>query len=467
MSSGRDTQERRVLVVDDDQDVRTALQMALAYEGWEVDLADGGEEALAHLEEAWTGEAGPEVVLLDIKMPGMDGLEVLERIRQMDPGLAVIMISGHGDVPTAVDAMRRGADDFLEKPVDGDRLSATLARVMERAALRAENRRLRSALDEDYRLLGASRSLRALVARIEQVASSDARLLLTGEPGTGKDLVARQVHALSARSPGPFVACNAAALPHGLVESELFGHAKGAFTGALARRDGLFVTADGGTLFLDEIGEVAADVQAKLLRVLEDGRVQPVGSDESVQVDVRVIAATNRDLPALVREGGFRDDLYWRLAVVTLELPPLRERADDISELARVFAGRAASTHGRPEPVLHAGLVEALEARSWPGNVRELRNVMERMVVMSPSRELRASDLEEGGMAPTLPGLPEGGSWKEFRAAAEAAFLRRRLEANRWNVRKTADQIDMPRSHIYRLMDRYGLKRPDPDPPTR
>ncbi len=448
---------QRILVVDDESGIRDALRMILEYEGYVVSAAADGQEALSEL------DARPAAaVLLDIKMPGMDGLEVLDRIVSRESAPPVLMISGHGDIATAVECTRRGAVDFLEKPPQRERILVSLANALARGSLQAENEQLRKRLEEDSVLVGQSPPMQRLREEIARAAPTGATVLIQGESGTGKELVAREIHRASRVANGPFVQVNCAAIPEELIESELFGHEKGSFTGAIRRQVGKFVEADGGTIFLDEIGDMSARAQAKVLRVLEVGEVEPVGAARVRRVTVRTLAATNRDLPAWIREGRFREDLYFRLNVVPVHTPPLRDRKPDVPELiehfTRVFSERDHRKVRRFAPSALAILAE----RSWPGNVRELRNLIERVLIMTDADPIEAKDLPpEARLSPAeiseesveLPTLSE---FKEF---SERRFLVAKLRENGWNISRTAEVIRTPRSNLYKKIEHHGISK--------
>ncbi|MFW5947279.1 MAG: sigma-54-dependent transcriptional regulator, partial [Gemmatimonadota bacterium] len=366
----------RILVVDDEEGIRHVLRQVLEYEGHDVRTAAGGGEALA-IHEEFT----PDITFLDVKMAGMDGLEVLARIREREPEAVVVMISGHGSIETAVEATRRGAYDFLEKPLDTDRILVTIRNALQARGLTREVTRLRDEVESRYEIVGRSFAIRSVLERIEKVGPTEARVLITGENGSGKELVARALHRVSPRAEAPFVEVNCAAIPSELIESELFGHVKGAFTGAHTDRTGKFEQADGGTLFLDEVGDMSLSAQAKVLRTLQDGMVTRVGGESSAHVDVRVIAATNKDLESEIEAGRFRDDLYFRLNVVPVHVPPLRDRREDIPMLVRHFTERAIEEQRLPPRRLTPEAVERLAGNDWPGNVRELKNTVERLLI--------------------------------------------------------------------------------------
>ncbi|MBM3976791.1 MAG: sigma-54-dependent Fis family transcriptional regulator [Planctomycetes bacterium] len=462
-----------VLVVDDDSDIRLSLEMLLQYEGYACWTAKDGREALARLEREAAGDPPrrPVLVLSDVKMPDMDGLQLLEKLREKDDAPPVILISGHADVAMAVDAVKKGAADFLEKPLDQNRVLVSLRGALRAEKLAQENQRLKRALSGRYELVGRSAAMRALAAQIERVAASDAAVLITGENGSGKEVVARNLHFSSARAGGPFVAVNCAAIPAELIESELFGHEKGSFTGAHERRIGHFEAADGGTLFLDEIGDMPLAAQAKVLRALETREITRVGSTRSMQVDIRVLAATNADLAAAVEAKTFRMDLFYRLNVIPLRVPSLRDRIADIGPLAEQFLRQIGERSGRAARTLSADAIAYLGSLSWPGNVRQLRNAIEAAYVFAEGDEIARADLEqvfENGPALAAPktaaALPAGEdpfrapTFEEFKNQSEALFIRLKLAENDGNVKRTAEQLGMQRSHMYKKLERYGLK---------
>ncbi len=448
---------KRVLVVDDEKGVREALRQILEYDGIDVRTEESGAAAL----EAYP-EFLPHLVLLDVKMAGMDGLETLSRIREQDPAAQVVMISGHGTIQTAVEATQRGAYDFLEKPLDTDRILLTLRHALEQAELESENLRLRASVGDKYAIIGDSAAIRLLVEIIDKVAPTAARVLITGENGSGKELVARGIHRGSPRADRRFVEVNCAAIPSELIESELFGHMKGSFTGAFADRAGKFEQADGATLFLDEVGDMSAAAQAKVLRTLEEGVVTRIGATKPVTVDVRVIAATNKNISEEIAAGRFREDLYYRLNVVPIEVPPLRGRRDDIPLLVERFVTDLARDNGVKPKTFAEDAVLALEGRDWPGNVRELRNAVERLVILSAGEVVTAADVTRlaGATADAAVGnLIHCDTFEEFKQTAERAFLAAKLEETGWNVSETARKLDMPRSNLYKKIEKYGLQR--------
>jgi len=454
---------RRVLVVDDEKGIREALKQLLEFEEIEVQTCASGGEAL-QVYPAFR----PHLVFLDVKMQGMDGLETLAKLRQLDPHAQIVMISGHGTIQTAVEATQLGAYDFLEKPLDTDRILLTLRNALQHVELTSQNRRLKEEVHAQYEIVGSSKAIKQVIERIEKVAPTEARVLVTGENGTGKELVARAIHALSPRAEGPFVEVNCAAIPTELIESELFGHVKGSFTGAIADRPGKFELADGGTLFLDEIADMSASAQAKVLRALQDGVITRVGSGKPITVNVRVVAATNKDLPREIQDGRFREDLLYRLNVVPIEVPPLRERRADIPQLVQHFIALLARTSGLPPRPIAADAVRRLAAADWPGNIRELRNALERLLILAPGPEVTEADVQQivegrgrdgGRQVPVAGSFLGAKTFEEFKQEAERVFLLAKLKEHDWNVSETARTLDMPRSNLYKKIERYGLVR--------
>jgi DNA-binding NtrC family response regulator len=444
----------RVLIVDDEPRLAAALAEALRRDGHACATALHGEGALRLFEEQ-----GADVVVTDRRMPGMDGVELMRRLQEKAPDLPVILITAYGDVRSAVAAMREGAFDYLTKPFDNDELRALVRRALELQQLRGENQRLRAALEAGFlspgEVVAESAAMRAALDRVDRAAASDAPVLLRGESGTGKEVVARRLHGKSARLGHPFVAINCRAFAPGVLESELFGHEKGAFTGAEASRAGCFERADGGTLFLDEIGEVEEAFQVKLLRVLQEGEVQRVGGDEPRKVDVRIVAATHRDLEAAMAEGEFREDLYYRLYVIPIHLPPLRERPEDILPLARLFLNR----HARDGEGwrLGAEAEAALLAHRWPGNVRELENALERAVVLTHGLEITAEDLALEDRRPSAASHGGASTLQEAMEHAAAEQIRRALAATGGKKSEAADALGIDRTTLFRWLKRLGL----------
>ncbi len=444
----------RVLIVDDEAGIRRSLCGILSDEGFEANAVSDGEAAIACL----AGDAAPDLVLLDIAMPGRDGVEILVEIVARWPGLPVVMMSGHGTIETAVRTTRHGAYDFIEKPLSIDKLLLTIQHALEQSRLLRENRNLRAQTLRAHEMLGDSGAVRKLKEQIAVAAPSNGWALISGENGTGKELVARQIHCQSRRSEGPFVEVNCAAIPEELIESELFGHEKGAFTGAVARKRGRFELAHGGTLFLDEIADMSLLTQAKVLRILQERTFERVGGTETLEVDVRVIAATNKNLEQEIAEGRFREDLYYRLNVIPFHVPPLRERNEDVAILARSFVEEFCGESGtRPKELSDAAL-ERLRRHAWPGNVRELRNLMERVVILTPGPRIDAGDLPATlGMAAPGNGRPPA-SLEQARRDFEREFLRARLAEHDWNVSRTAEAIGIARESLSRKIKAHRLE---------
>jgi two-component system, NtrC family, nitrogen regulation response regulator NtrX len=448
----------RILIVDDEAGIRQALKQVLEYEDLVVRVAASGGEAITLYPEY-----RPHLVFLDVKMAGFDGLETLSRLRDLDPKAQVVMISGHGTIATAVEATQRGAFDFLEKPLDADRLLVTVRNALAHAELVDENARLKEATESRFTMVGSSPALQAVRDLIAKVGPTSARVLITGDNGTGKELVARALHEASPRHDRPFIEVNCAAIPSELIESELFGHMKGSFTGAFADRAGKFEQADGGTLFLDEVGDMSLSAQSKLLRVLQEGVVTRIGGSKPIKVDVRVLAATNKDLDAEIAEGQFREDLLYRLNVVPIDVPPLRERTEDIPALVAFFAEQLASSAGVPGRKFADAAVGRLQSRAWPGNVRELRNAVERALILASGKMVTAADIDHLLPGAEVAGDPVGASgsqtFETFKQEAEKSFLAQKLREHDWNVSETARSLKMPRSNLYKKIERYRLSR--------
>jgi len=453
---------RRILVVDDEQGIRAALTQLLEYEGYETRSASGGTEAI-ELAAEWH----PHLVFLDVKMAGIDGIETLKRLRERVPGAVVVMISGHATIQNAVEATQLGAYDILEKPLDTDRILVTLRNALGRIALTEENAALRETIESRFEIVGKSPVIHELIAQIERVAATPARVLITGENGTGKELVARALHRNSPRAKKPFVEVNCAAIPQELIESELFGHMRGSFTGAVQDRAGKFEQADGGTLFLDEIGDMSLAAQAKVLRVLQEGEVTRIGGAKPRRVDVRVIAATNKRLEDEITSGRFREDLFYRLNVVPLHVPALRDRREDIPLLVAHFLDRYAHEGGVVRASIDRAALDRLTAFDWPGNVRELRNTIERLGILSDGPTIGADDVERlvgtrDVDVATVGAIQSSRTYEEFKESAERSFLLVRLREHDWNVAETARALQMPRSNLYKKIERHHLERDEP-----
>ncbi len=446
--------EPLILIVDDEEGIRESLTGIFEDEGYRVITAASGEEAVRTVREQ-----APDLVLLDVWLPKMDGIHVLEDIRALRREMPVIMISGHGNVEVAVQATRTGAYDFLEKPLSLERVLLTAQRALERCALERENQALREDLTRQWRLVGESAAIRALRDQIEMAAPSNSRVLITGESGSGKEVVARLLHGLSGRTDKPFVEVNCAAIPHELIESELFGHEKGSFTGASEKKKGKFELADGGTLFLDEIGDMSVQTQAKVLRVIETQEFQRVGGGVNIKVDVRIIAATNKNLNEEVEKGTFRNDLYFRLNVIPILVPPLRERKEDIPLLVELFTQILGAEYGQAPKKVSSDALKALQKHDWPGNIRELRNLIERLVIMTPGAVIDARDIQLGHHADaTRLDYFSCRTLKEAREAFERDFIFHKLAENNWNISRTAETLDTERSNLHRKIKAYRIQ---------
>ena len=451
------TPKPHLLIVDDEAGIRESLALILRDEGYHVEAVASGEEAL---ERAASGDL--EVILLDIWLPGMDGLEALSRLLAIPRAPAVLMISGHATIETAVRATKLGAFDFVEKPLSLERIVVLVRNALQQRRLQEENQLLRSELGHRYQVIGESVPMKALRQQIAVTAPTNGRVLIYGESGTGKELVAHALHAASLRTQGPFVEVNCAAIPEELIESELFGHLKGSFTGASDDKVGKFQKADGGTLFLDEIGDMSLRTQSKVLRVLEEQRFEPVGSSQTISVDVRVIAATNKNLEQEIARGAFRQDLFYRLNVIPFFVPPLRDRREDIPTLTRYFLNEFCSEYGKKTREVSDTAMEILLRYPWPGNVRELRNLVERLVIVCPQARI-----EPHHLPPELfRGVSESpqqpySTLHEARSAYEREFILRKLQEHRWNMTQTASALGLERSHLYRKMKSLGIAAPD------
>jgi two-component system, NtrC family, nitrogen regulation response regulator NtrX len=443
-----------ILVIDDEKSVRDSIRMILEYEKYQVEFASTGADGVRQFRDR-----PPSAVLLDIKMPpGMDGVEVLRQLKQAEASVPVIMISGHGTLETAVEATKLGAFDFLPKPLDRDKLLITLRNAIERYQLAEELRAVR----EKDRILGNSARMKEITSVIQKVGPTDARVLISGESGTGKELVARAIHRSSKRVGKVLVEVNCAAIPSEMIESELFGHEKGSFTGATAQRIGKFEQADGGTIFLDEVGDMSLQAQAKVLRVLEEGKVERVGGNTTIPVDVRVISATNKNLEEEIRRGQFRNDLFHRLNVIPITLPPLRERKEDIPLLVESFIEETCARNGFAPKTISPRALQTLGNLEWTGNVRELKNIVERLVIMARGPVIEMEDLAvlPFSSKDSVDDLIQGSqSFQDFKDRAEAAFIQHQLNLHGWNVSRTAEALEMERSHLYTKIKKYGLER--------
>jgi len=450
----------QILVIDDDTSVRDSLRMILEYDGYDCRLAPSGQNGIAEIQRD-----SPDLVFLDVKMPGMDGLEVLRKIRAQDETVPVVMISGHGTVSTAVEATKLGAFDFLEKPLSTERVKVTIRNAIDQRKLMDENRSWRKADHVRHEMIGDSAGLAKITEEIRRAAPVRSSVLIQGESGVGKELVARAIHRNGSRTRERFVQVNCAAIPDDLIESELFGHEKGSFTGATEKQIGKFEQADRGTIFLDEVGDMSLKTQAKVLRVLQEGEVERLGSSRTMKVDVRVLAATNKDLEKAIEEGEFREDLFFRLNVIPIHVPPLRERAKDIPQLVRHFAAQFARENNFKPRQFDEAAVEALSRLHWRGNVRELRNSVERLLVMTGGGQavgladaqavLRVDDRRAS--------VGNAGQWartlREFKEISERTFLVAKLRELGWNISKTAETVDTPRSNLYKKLEQYKISQ--------
>ena len=448
---------KSVLVVDDEKSIRDSIKMILEYDKYGVEFASDGSSALAKV-----ASTPYDLILLDIKMAGMDGLKVLKTVKEKKPELPVVMISGHGTIETAVEATKLGAFDFLAKPLDRERLLITVRNAIQAKQLLTEVREMKEQVQGKDAILGESPKIKDVLTVIERVAPTEARVLIVGENGSGKELVAKAIHRLSRRSDKQLVEVNCAAIPNELIESELFGHEKGSFTGATNQRIGRFELADGGTLFLDEIGDMSLNAQAKVLRAVEEGKIERVGGNKQISIDVRLIAATNKSLSEMIKQGTFREDLYHRVNVIPITVPPLRERREDIPLLASTFAEDICQRYGMARKKFSDGALAKLKSMDWSGNVRELRNIVERLVIMTPTATIEAGQVEPGaGKVKSEFGdlLEMGGTFQDFKDRAEAAFIKKMLDEHEWNISRTAQTLDIQRSHLYNKMKKYGLMR--------
>jgi len=448
----------RILIVDDEESIRETLREILEYEGYEIEEASDGEKAISLLKKF-----NYDAVLSDIKMPKLDGIEVLERAKSIAPELPFIMISGHGTIETAIEATKKGAFDFINKPPDLNKLLITVRNAVDKSNLVIETKVLKRQITKTRAILGDSPSIKKIKKTIEKVAPTDARVLITGENGTGKELVARWIHEKSNRADKPLIEVNCAAIPGELIESELFGHEKGSFTSAIKQKLGKFEKASGGTLFLDEIGDMSLAAQAKVLRALQENKITRVGGEKDIEVDVRIIAATNKDLMQEIEDGNFREDLYHRISVIVVHIPTLNERIEDIPILADQFMEDICQDNGIQKKQITAGAMEGLKSIFWSGNIRELRNIIERLVILC-DQKITEEDIQlyanNGKKKPgTIDAINEFSRFQDFKDYAEKMFIDAKLKKNNWNVAKTSAEIDIQRSHLYNKIDKFDLKR--------
>jgi len=446
-----------IIIIDDEKEICESMKMILEYEGYVVDYSTSASKGLKLIE----GEQ-PSCVLLDIQMPEMNGFEVLKKIKEHIPSLSVIIISAHGSIENAIKATRLGAFDFIEKPIDRDKLLISVRNAIEKNKLLTENIEIKKSLEGSGDILGKSKSMISILELIKKVAPLDTRVLITGENGTGKELVARAIHKNSQRKDKPFIEVNCAAIPNELIESELFGHEKGSFTGAVSQRIGKFELANKGTLFLDEVGDMSPQAQAKVLRAIEDGKIERVGSGKKINVDVRIISATNKDLADEIGKESFREDLFHRLNVIPIQVPPLRERKEDIPILVESFSNEIITRHKKPPVKFLDDALKLLQEMPWTGNVRELKNIVERIIIIIDKKEISRSDIEfllKPGQATMEDIIDVSNSFQEFKEKAERAFIIKQLNENNWNISKTAEILDIQRSHLYNKMKKYEIEK--------
>ncbi|HAL83372.1 MAG TPA: Fis family transcriptional regulator [Mucilaginibacter sp.] len=454
----------KILIIDDERAIRNTLREILEYEDYTVEDIDNGIDGLELIQKN-----DYDLVLCDIKMNRMDGMEVLTEALAIKPDLPFIMISGHGTVETAVEASKKGAFDFISKPPDLNRLLITVRNALDRGSLVTQTRVLKRKVAKVRSILGESQAILKIKETIDRVAPTDARVLITGANGSGKELVARWLHEKSNRLNAPLIEVNCAAIPSELIESELFGHEKGSFTSAIKQRIGKFESANGGTLFLDEIGDMSQSTQAKVLRALQENKITRVGGEKEIEVDVRVVAATNKDLLKEIENGNFRLDLYHRLSVILIHVPPLTDRKDDIALLTQNFLDEICNDYGMPVKKISDAALEALKLLPWTGNIRELRNMVERLIILS-DRTITDADVRAfanpsspsaagNGNSPAQTDYDRFANFQEYKDFAEREYIKFKLEKNSWNVSKTADDIDIQRSHLYSKIEKFGLKR--------
>ncbi len=449
---------KRVLIIDDEVDICKSIQFILEFEGYEVEYKTSGEEGLAKV----LSVDPYDVLLVDIQLPGINGFEVVKSIKDNNNSVNIIVISAYGNIENAVKATKLGAFDFLEKPIDREKLIIAVRNACMQSVLVRENETLKKVQPNAGGMIGNSLPIKKIFDLIRTIAPTDARVLIQGENGTGKELVAREIHSQSLRSQNSFIDVNCAAIPTELIESELFGHEKGSFTGAAQQRIGKFELADKGTLFLDEIGDMSLQAQAKVLRAIEEGKIERVGGNKKISVDVRIISATNKDVSDEISKGNFREDLFHRLNVIPVSVPPLRERAEDIPYLIEYFSNQLSTKYNKKIPVFKNDAVSLLQKFVWKGNIRELKNVVERILIMT-----QKSVIEESDVVTIMPNeklyiddiILESNSFQEFKDRAEKAYIIKQLDNNKWNISKTAECLDMQRSHLYNKIKKYGLMK--------
>ena len=448
-----------VLIIDDEKQICESVKMILDYEGYQTDYSLLPSEGLAKIDSQ-----NYSALLLDIQMPEMNGFEVLKRVREKYLNLSVIIITAHGSVENAIKATKLGAFDFIEKPIDRDKLLISVRNAVDQNKLLLDNEEMKRTIFGEGKILGKSKAIHDILQLIEKVAPLDTRVLITGENGTGKELVARAIHNKSLRKDKSFIEVNCAAIPNELIESELFGHEKGSFTGAVQQRIGKFELANKGTIFLDEVGDMSPQAQAKVLRVIEDGKLERVGGAKKIEVDVRIISATNKNLTDEISKEKFREDLYHRLNVIPINIPPLRERVEDVSILVNHFSNEISLKHKRPFVNFDDESIKYLQTMPWTGNVRELRNAVERIIIITDKRQITKKDVEALfviGKANFIDLIDQSNSFQEFKEKAERAFILKQLKSNDWNISKTAEILDIQRSHLYNKMKKYEIEKED------
>ncbi len=448
---------KSILIIDDEKEICESIKMILEYEDYEVDYTTDVETGLKKLEYNTY-----DALLLDIQMPKMTGFEILNWLKEKNIELSVIMISAYGNLENAIKATKLGAFDFIEKPIDRDKLLISIRNAIGKISLIKENKKLRENIAQDEIIIGESEAIKSVLNLIDRVAKTESRILITGENGTGKELVAKAIHKKSNRADKELIEVNCAAIPNELIESELFGHEKGSFTGAVQKRIGKFEQANSSTLFLDEVGDMSLQAQAKVLRAIEDGVIARVGGANKIKVDVRIISATNKDLRKEIKEGNFREDLFHRLNVIPIKVPPLRDRKEDIPLLVNHFTKKICETNKFIPKVFTDEALRILQSYNWSGNVRELRNIIERIIIMIPQNEITKEDVYS--MLPQLESKQDdliniSNSFQEFKEKAERAFILKQLEANGWNISKTAEILDIQRSHLYNKMKKYNITK--------
>ncbi len=446
-----------IFIIDDEKEICESIKMILEYESYDVKFSTSAIQGMKLLDENKSS-----CLLLDIQMPDMNGFEVLKKVKESTPSLSVIIISAHGSIENAIKATRLGAFDFIEKPIDREKLLISVRNAVHQVKLLKENIEIKKSLEGEGEILGQSKGIKNILEMINKVAPLDTRVLITGENGTGKELVAKAIHKNSPRKDKPFIEVNCAAIPNELIESELFGHEKGSFTGAMTQRIGKFELANKGTIFLDEVGDMSQQAQAKVLRAIEDGRIERVGGGKKIDVDVRIISATNKDLKDEIQKEKFREDLYHRLNVIPIYIPPLRERKEDIPVFVSAFSKDITSKHKKPPVKFLDDAIRFLQEMSWSGNIRELKNIIERIIIVIDKKEIERKDVEsllKPGQVTMDDIIEDSNSFQEFKEKAERAFILKQLNENSWNISKTAELLDIQRSHLYNKMKKYGIEK--------